>query len=86
MLVDALVLHDVDGAPQHPVYHIAATDQNRAYPTAVSIGTTARMIWEDCGLLLLRYEERRRRRAAVHIVVFHRDATSKFAKKLMSQP
>ena len=45
----------------HPVYHKAAVDQTRAYPTAVSIGTTARMIWEDCGLLLLRYEERRRR-------------------------
>ena len=27
----------------------------------------------------------RREEAAVHIVVIHRDATSKFAKKLMSQ-
>ena len=38
----------------HPVYHKAAVDQTRAYPTAVSIGTTARMIWEDRGLLMWR--------------------------------
>ena len=51
---------DDDGAPQHPVYHIAAADQKRAYPTAVSIGVTARMIWEVCGLTVA-IEERRRR-------------------------
>ena len=47
-------IHDVVGAPQHPVYHKAAVDQTRAYPTAASIGTTARMIWEDRGLLMWR--------------------------------
>ena len=79
MFVDASVPHDVDGAPQHPVYHIAATDQDRAYPTTVSIGTAARMIW---GGLWVAPVTIRREEAAVHIVVIHRDATSKFAKKV----
>ena len=39
---------------------IAAADQKRAYPTAVSIGVTARMIWEVCWLTVT-IEERRRR-------------------------
>ena len=66
----------------HPVYHKAAVDQTRAYPTAVSIGTTARMIWEDRGLLMWRMK---RGAEGSYRCYSSRCNTSKFAKKLMSQ-